>query len=227
MYLDSVRDYLNEIKGKITDNKTYYILLYIFISLIILVLQSKPTFGFDTFNFKKLKGVSKFGLNKKMVKKISNFAKNTYNNGTSTGISIGSFFQTIGLGYNELYFYLGFIIIYIILLLYLMYNRIEKCIEIYRKQNPKYANYTTKDFFINIAKDVLYDAFIKIFKILITPFVIFFIITIGYLIVNNIGKVVVPLKWLMIIIHFCKVIIIPIINCYLFFIYYILINLSC
>ena len=33
MYLDSVRDYFNEIKEKLTDKKTYYVLLYIFISL--------------------------------------------------------------------------------------------------------------------------------------------------------------------------------------------------
>lgn len=228
MYLDSVRDYFNEIKEKLTDKKTYYVLLYIFISLITLISTTKPSFGFDFFNLKMLKGVSKFGLNKKMVKKISKFSKNIYNNTNSnTDLSLGSFFQMIGLGYEELYFYLGFIIIYTILLIYLMYNRIEKCIEIYRKQNPKYANYTTQDFFINFVTDVLYDAFIKTIKTLITPFIIFFIITIGYLIVNNVSKIAIPIKLLTSIIHYGMVIIFPIINCYLFFIYYILINLSC
>jgi hypothetical protein len=232
MNLNSVQDYFNKITEKITDKKTYYILLYIFISLFTLVLKTKPSFGFDTLNFKMVKGMSKFGLNKKMVKKISKFAKNTYtyasiDTSTDSGTSIGSFFQMIGLGYEELYFYLGFIIIYTILLVYLMYNRIEKCIEIYRKQNPKYANYTTKDFFINFATDVLYDAFTKTIKTLITPFIIFFIITIGYLIVNNVSKVVIPVKIVTSIVNYGMAIIFPIINCYLFFIYYILINLSC
>jgi hypothetical protein len=151
-------------------------------------------------------------------------------NGLSRSIGssgIGNLIQTIGLGYEELYFYLGFIIIYTILLVYLIYNKIEECIIHYRQQNPKYANYTTKDFFINFATDVLYDAFKKTIKTLITPFIIFFIITIGYLIVNNVSKVAIPVKIVTSIVNYAMAIIFPIINCYLFFIYYILINLSC
>jgi hypothetical protein len=205
MNFNSIQDYFNKIKEKLKDKKTYYMLLYIFISLIILVRTTKPTFGFDLLNLKMVQGLSR-----------------------SIGSSgIGNLIQTIGLGYEELYFYLGFIIIYTILLAYLIYNTIEECIEIYRKKNQKYANYTTKDFFINFATDVLYDAFKKTIKTLITPFIIFFIITIGYLIVNNVSKVVIPVKIATTIVNYGMVIIFPIINCYLFFIYYILINLSC
>lgn len=201
----NIQDYFNKIKGKLSDKKTYYMLLYLFISLFILVLTTKPSFGFDPFNLK-------------VVNKITNFANA---NGTS------NFLETIGLGYKELYFYLGFVIIYIILVLYIMYNRIDECIVNYRKKNPKYANYTTKDFFINFATDVLYDAFKNTIKTLITPFIIFIIITISYLILNNVSKVAIPLKFFMGIIYVTKVIVIPIINCWLFFIYYIVINLAC
>jgi hypothetical protein len=199
MSFDNTIKFFNKVKEKLKNKKTYYMLLYIFISLIILILRTQPTFGFDLLNQKMFKGIK----------------------------GIGNLIQTIGLGYNELYFYLGFILIYTILLFYLMYNKIEECIDNYRKLNPKYVNYTTKDFFINFATDVLYDAFIKTIKILIIPFLIFLILTIGYLIVNNFTKVAVMFKFIPLIIHTTKIILFPIINCWLFFIYYIFIDLSC
>ena len=95
------------------------------------------------------------------------------------------------------------------------------------KKNTNYTNYTAKDFFINFSKDVLYDVFIQTIKTSITPFIIFFIITIGYLIFNNVSKVAKPLILISGVIHISKVIIIPIINCCLFFIYFVLIDSSC
>lgn len=200
IFFDNIKIFFDKVKEKLKNKKTYYMLLYIFISLIILVSTTKPTFGFDIINRRMIKGKS---------------------------FSIGNLIQTIGLGYSELYFYLGFILIYIILLFYLMYDRINNCIDNYKKRNPKYVNYTTNDFYTNFATDVLYDAFIKTIIILIVPFVIFLIFTIGYLIVNNVTKVAVLLKFIPGIIHVTKVILFPIINCWLFFIYYIFIDLPC
>lgn len=177
-------------------------IIYLFISIFALVYFTNPSFGFDL-------------LNTKMLNRVSNFA-NTYGN--------SSIFDTIGLGYNELYFYLGYIIIYSILLLYAMYKRIDKCIVEYRKKNVKYASYSPIDFYINNASDVLYDAFIKTIKTLIAPFLIFIIITIIYLLINNFAKVAVPIKIITAVIHYGRYLIYPIVNICLFIFYFLIID---
>lgn len=203
----NIMGYFSNIWKTLTNKKFYYIILYLLISLISLVSSTKPSFGYDI-------------LNLKMIKAFKNFRK-------SSGIF--SIFETIGLGSNELYFYFGYIIIYIILFAYVIYSRINKCIEEYRKRDPKYVKYSAWDFVTNNVSDVLWDASNKTIWTLLPPFIIFIIITIGYLVANNVGKVLVPLKIVTFFVNLGLVIIVPIINIYLFIYYFLLIDsaISC
>lgn len=185
----------------LSNPKFYYMILYLFFSLMALVSYTKPSFGFDL-------------LNLKMAKGLTNFAG-------SSGFNI---FETIGLGSEELYFYLGYLVIYTILIFYITYNRIHRCIEEYRKRDPKYANYSAWDFVTNNVTDVMSDAFRKTIGTLIPPIVLFFIITIGYLVINNVSKVAVPIKVVTAIVNYGMVIIVPIINIWLFIVYFLIID---
>jgi hypothetical protein len=139
------------------------------------------------------------------------------------------FFEKIGLGLEELYFYLGFILIYGILFLYTTYNRIDRCIEEYRRRDPKYEKYSAWDFVTNNVSDVLWDASNKTIGTFLPPFLIFIIITIGYLVVNNVSKFAIPLKIVTSIVDFGMEIIVPIVNIWLFIVYFLLIDsaISC
>jgi hypothetical protein len=86
-------------------------------------------------------------------------------------------------------------LMFCILLLLFMYNRIDKCLDTYRQKNANYANYSTLDFFTQFASDVLNDAFKKSIGLVIPPFLIIALITIVILIVNF-GAKVPFLKWL-------------------------------
>ena len=185
-YIMKFIQYLTNIWTTVSDPKFKKIILYLFVTLMLLVLFTKPTFGYDPFNMKMLKN--------------------------------------IGLGTNELYFYLGYILIYTILIFFAIYNRIDRCIEEYRKRDPKYQNYSARDFVSNYVSDVLYDAYKKTIGTLITPFVIFIIITFAYLVVNNLSKIAIPLKIATSIVNFGMVIIVPIINVWLFFVYFLIID---
>jgi hypothetical protein len=132
--------------------------------------------------------------------------------------------ETIGFGYPELYFYLGYTLIYLILIVITMYNRLDKCIIEYRKKNPKYEKYSAWDFFTNNASDVLSDVFTKIIGTIVTPFVIFIIITLVYVGLNNVGKFAPPLKIGTIIVNYGMTIIVPIINIFLFIFYFVIID---
>jgi hypothetical protein len=131
--------------------------------------------------------------------------------------------ETIGFGYPELYFYLGYTLIYLILIVMTMYNRLDKCIIEYRKKNPKYEKYSAWDFFTNN------DAYKKSLGTIITPFVIFIIITFVYVGLNNAGKFVPPVKIGTIIVNYGMSLIVPIINIILFIIYFTIIdsNIPC
>jgi hypothetical protein len=200
--MDFFSDYFSNIWKTLTNKKFYYIILYLLISLITLVSSTKPSFGYDI-------------LNLKMIKAFSYLQR-------SSGIF--GFFEKIGLGSNELYFYLGYILIYTILFAYVIYSRINTCIEEYRKRDPKYQNYSAWDFVSNNVSDVLWDASKKTIGSLLPPFIIFIIITIGYLVVNNVSKIAVPLKIVTSIVNYGMAIIVPIVNIWLFIVYFLLID---
>jgi hypothetical protein len=156
-----------------------FIYLYLFIAPIILIALTKPEFGFDPFYSKALRKVVKLGQNVSSVTKGGIF----------------TILEMIGIENAELYFYGGLFLMFCILLLLFMYNRIEKCLVTYRQKNINYANYSTFDFFTNFALDVLNDAFKKSIGLVIPPFIIIALITFVILIVNF-GAKVPFLKWL-------------------------------
>jgi hypothetical protein len=131
--------------------------------------------------------------------------------------------ETIGFGYPELYFYLGYILIFAILTIFTTYNRIERCLVEYKKKDPKYENYSIWDFFKES------DAYKKSLGTIITPFVIFIIITLVYVGLNNAGKFVPPVKIGTVIVNYGMSLIVPIINIVLFIIYFTIIdsNIPC
>jgi hypothetical protein len=153
-----------------------YIYLYLFLAPIILIALTKPEFGFDPFYTKAFKKVARFGQN------------------VATG-GIFSILEIIGIYNAELYFYGGLFLMFCVLLLLFMYNRVNKCLETYKSLNKKYATYTTLDFFTKFALDVWLDAFKKSIGLVIPPFIIIALITIVILIVNF-GAKVPFLKWL-------------------------------
>jgi hypothetical protein len=124
-------------------------------------------------------------------------------------------------GWPEIYFYLGYVLIYIILTCFIIYNRIDRCIIEYRKRDPKYEKYSAWDFVTNNVSDVLYDAYKKTIWNIIMPFVIFIIVTIVYLGVNNASKIAKFLLIGTVIVNYGMAIIIPIINIVLFIVYFI------
>lgn len=130
---------------------------------------------------------------------------------------------TIGLGLKELYFYLGYIVIGIILLLYIAYIKIKNCIEEYRKINIEYKEYSAMDFITKNVSDIFKDTIIKNIHNMI-PFGIFFIITLVYTAMNFASKVAPPLKIFTTIVNTFKVIILPIINIIIFLSYYLSAN---
>ena len=131
--------------------------------------------------------------------------------------------ETIGFGYPELYFYLGYILIFAILTIFTTYNRIERCLVEYKKKDPKYEKYSIWDFFNES------DAYKKSLGTIITPFVIFIIITLVYVGLNNAGKFVPPVKIGTVIVNYGMSLIVPIINIVLFIIYFTIIdsNIPC
>jgi len=153
-----------------------YIYLYLFLAPIILIALTKPEFGFDPFYTKAFKKVARFGQN---IAKGSGFR----------------ILEMIGIYDEEIYFYGGLFLMFCILLLLFMCNRIEKCLETYRKKNTNYATYSTLDFFTKFALDVWFDAFKKSIGLVIPPFIFIALITIVILIVNF-GAKVPFLKWL-------------------------------
>jgi hypothetical protein len=156
-----------------------YIYLYLFLAPIILIALTKPEFGFDPFYSKALRKAVKLGQNVKNVTKGGIF----------------TILEMIGVENAELYFYGGLFLMFCILLLLFMYNRIDKCLDTYRQKNTNYANYSTLDFFTKFASDVWLDAFKKSIGLVIPPFIIIALITIVILIVNF-GAKVPFLKWL-------------------------------
>ena len=192
--VSKIYNFFSNIYKALNDEKLKYISLYLFVSLFCLVSYTAPTFGYDLLNLKMLQGMD-------------------------TGI-----IEKIGFGSAELYFYLGFTVIYIILLLIVIYNRIDRCIIEYRKLDPKYEKYSALDFIKNNVSKVLLDVFKKTIGIIIVPFVIFIISTIGYLVLNNVGKVAVPLKIVSFIVNVGMAIIVPILNIVLFILYYVVVD---
>lgn len=197
--VSKIYNFFSNIYKALNDPKLKYISLYLFVSLFCLVSYTAPTFGYDLLNLKMLQGMD-------------------------TGI-----IEQIGIGSAEIYFYLGFTVIYIILLLIVIYNRIDKCIIEYRKLDPKYEKYSALDFIKNNVSKVLLDVFKKTIGIIIVPFVIFIISTIAYLVLNNVGKVAVPLKIVSFIVNVGMAIIVPILNIVLFILYYVIVdaNIPC
>ena len=135
--------------------------------------------------------------------------------------------ETIGFGYPELYFYLGYILIFAILTIFTTYNRIERCLVEYKKKDPKYENYSAWDFFKE--SDILLDTFKKSLGTIITPVIIFIIITLVYVALNNGGKIVPPVKIATTIVNLGLTLIVPIINIILFIIYFTIVdsNIPC
>lgn len=135
--------------------------------------------------------------------------------------------ETIGFGYPELYFYLGYILIFAILTIFTTYNRIERCLVEYRKKDPKYENYSAWDFFKE--SDILLDTFKKSLGTIITPVIIFIIITLVYVALNNGGKIVPLVKIATTIVNLGLTLIVPIINIILFIIYFTIVdsNIPC
>jgi hypothetical protein len=127
-------------------------------------------------------------------------------------------------GLPEIYFYLGYVLIYIILTCLIIYNRIDRCIIEYRKRDPKYEKYSAWDFVSNNVSDVLYDAYNKTIWSILKPFVIFIIVTIIYLGVNNASKIAKPLLVGTVIVNYGMAIIVPIINIVLFILYFLTID---
>jgi hypothetical protein len=197
--VSKIYNFFNNIYKALNDQKLKYISLYLFVSLFCLVSYTAPTFGYDL-------------LNQKMFQ----------------GINIG-IVEKIGFGSAEIYFYLGFTVIYIILLFIVIYNRIDKCIIEYRKLDPKYEKYSALDFIKNNVSKVLLDVFKKTIGIIIVPFFIFILSTIAYLVLNNVGKIAVPLKLVSFIVNVGMVIIVPILNIVLFILYYVIVdaNIPC
>jgi hypothetical protein len=153
-----------------------YIYLYLFLAPIILIALTKPEFGFDPLYMKAVRKAAKLG---KLVTK-------------------GGFFtilEMVGIEKQELHFYLGLFLMFLVLLVLFMYNRVSKCLDTYRKYNEKYAQYSASDFFIKYASDVLLDSFKKSIGLVIPPFILIVIITFIVLIVNF-GAKVPLLKWL-------------------------------
>jgi hypothetical protein len=156
-----------------------YIYFYLFLAPIILIALTKPEFGFDPFYSKALRKAVKLGQN------VTNVTKG----------GIFTILEFIGIEKQELYFYGGLFLMFFVLLLLFMYNRVNKCLETYRKYKEKYANYSTLDFFTNFALDVWLDAIKKSIGIVIPPFIIIALITFVILVVNF-GAKVPFLKWL-------------------------------
>lgn len=201
--LSKIYNFFSNIYKALNDPKLYYISIYLFISLFCLISYTAPTFGYDLLNTKMLQGLDP---------------------GNSTSIV-----EKIGIGSAELYFYLGFTVIYSILILIAMYNRIDKCIIEYRKLDPKYEKYSAIDFFKNNVSKVLLDVFKKTIGIIIVPYLIFIGMTIAYIVLNNVSKVAVPLKIVSFIVNGGMVVVIPIINILLFILYYVIVdaNIPC
>jgi len=156
-----------------------YIYLYLFLAPIILIALTKPEFGFDPYYSKALRKAAKLGQNLTQQTKGGIF----------------TILELIGVENQELYFYGGLFLIFFVLLLLFMYNRVNKCLETYKTYNTNYANYSTLDFFTKFALDVWLDAFKKSIGVVIPPFLIIALITIVILIVNF-GAKVPFLKWL-------------------------------
>lgn len=166
---------------------------YLFFVSFGLTVLTRPDFGYDPLYTKM---ISKAG-------KLVNFA-------TSGGIS--SILGLVGIEKQELYFFLGHFLMYLVLLFLFMYNRITKCLEKYRKYNEKYAQYSASDFFIKYASDVLLDSFKKSIGMIIPPFIliaIFIILIIG---LNFGAKIPVVKPFALLVItpfHYGKYLIIP------------------
>jgi hypothetical protein len=176
-------EFISNIYKSLTDPNFSNIILYLFITLFVLVLFTKPKFAYDPF---------------KMSPDIG--------------------------GWPEIYFYLGYTLIYTILTCFIIYDRIDRCIVEYRKKDPKYEKYSAWDFVQNNVSDVLYDAYNKIIYTILKPFIIFIIITIAYLVVNNFSKVAKPVLILTSIINIGMAIIVPIVNIVLFIFYFLIID---
>lgn len=117
---------------------------------------------------------------------------------------------------NDMYFFIGYIIIYIFLYLYIMNKKINDKLDTYRKMNEKYNNYSSYDFFSNNASDVL-NIVAKETGYIIGPVIgIFLIIVIGYLVINNLSKVAKPIVIITSIINFMMSFVIALINTLLF-----------
>ena len=129
------------------------------------------------------------------MKALRKAAKLGQNLTQETKGGIFTILELIGVEKPELYFYGGLFLIFFVLLLLFIYNRVDKCLETYRKYKEKYANYSTLDFFTNFALDVWLDAFKKSIGIVIPPFILTGLITIVILVVNF-GAKVPLLKWL-------------------------------
>lgn len=165
---------------------------YLFFASFALTVFTRPEFGYDP-------------LNLKMISKAASLGNLAVNGGIKNMLSF------VGIEKNELYFLLGHLIMYLVLLFLFMYNRITKCLEKYRKYNEKYAQYSASDFFIKYASDVLLDSFKKSIGIIIPPFILIVIIII-LIIGLNFGSKIPILKPLVIIllpIHYLKYLLIP------------------
>jgi hypothetical protein len=130
-------------------------------------------------------------------------------------------------GQEEYNFYTGLAGIYGILFLFVIYKYIKKCINEYKNLDPKYINYTVWDFMKE--PSILSKTAKKSLSTLIGPFIQFILITLGYLVLNNVGRVA---KIILIVTFFVDkflILIIPLINIWLFTIYYLIISsaISC
>lgn len=123
---------------------------------------------------------------------------------------------------NDIYFFIGYIILYALIYLYIMNKKINQKLDTYRKMNEKYNNYSSYDFFSNNASDVLNIVAKETAYIIGSVVGIFLIIVIGYLIINNLSKVAKPIVIITSLIYFNISIIIALINLILFINFYIL-----
>jgi hypothetical protein len=124
------------------------------------------------------------------------------------------------LNMNDIYFLLGYIILYVLLYLYIMNKKINQKLDTYRKMNEKYNNYSSYDFFSNNASDVL-NIVAKETGYILGPVVGIFLIIAGvFLAVNNISKIVKPIVIITSLIYFNISIVIALINLILFINFY-------
>jgi hypothetical protein len=124
------------------------------------------------------------------------------------------------LNMNDIYFLLGYIILYVLVYLYIMNKKINQKIDTYRKMNEKYNNYSSYDFFKNNASDVL-NIVAKETGYIIGPVIgIFLIIIVVFLAVNNVSKIVKPIVILTSLIYFNISFVIALINLILFINFY-------